>query len=1184
LSSAIEMAVSPQDVPDSRSIVERANVVQAEAVAVVGACVIGAGIALIGFPPLNDIAALLHVDTLPGFAVLTPAVLVAALTVWISRRRPTAGTVPIVAVLVIALICLGGCLSLTATPQINSSMALLALGVVAPGCVFLAVRRGGIPPAVLAGSFLAGLTAVLAWADLVFLWDNGLPTPTKLFDAKFTSHAHDFHYYTLGNPDHTATFLLLPLTLGLIWLQDRGLSRRARGLLVAAAAVLLFTLLLLYVRLPMIVGFALLLVAVLRSGLPHRLRVAILVAALGGAAWMVVASPADYFAHLFSTSRSSSGGVRLGSISDGLRVLGHHLLTGVGLGQYGSTTGVPAHSSVVQAGAELGLTGLLGLLLMTIALPVIAIVHCRGRRTPVLAKAALAGAAVYVLAAAVSAGADDGLFVGLVPVYGLTLALFAGIGLTDDPAPMRLPLVTALGLTREAVGTWLTRWVRQWARRPRLAWIGYGLVWTPIAAAFASWRLPRGLVLSSSRVQELNGLIAAHHHGFGPLVEMLGPNYFYPSGPTDDPGAYLVTPWLSDLLRTSSVSTIVRTFFLFGLCAIVASYPLAIRRLTGSRLAALVSPLLALLFFSFMTDDGFYWFPAATLAICLPWLLIFIRERTAPAIALMVIAAAGGVTQLFRAQTGLGLLLGAVVVCLLVSAPRRRRAAAIALVTLAYITFSTGVLGLALQARASRMHSYPLTTNGYAGLTKWSDGGGHPFWHTVYIGLGVVHNRYGITYNDSVAAAYVRSVDAAAPFVSPEYESILRKRVLHLVISDPGFVLRAEKRKVGDVLADGLQRFWPLLLVSPLAVLMGVGRGRRRRYAAVLLPVAAIAILPPLIAVPDLDYEFPWLGLLATTSVLSVCWLLRWMGAWAADSSSALLEHPSGEPLRAAVAGFKRGSAAATAMIERTEAAVCSQLVAASRFLWRTARATVACGAALGAILRAPAYQRRLLTLVRSRSFCAVVAVGIVGFAARTYLDNWQANVKSASTLSTPGAGALPFDAALPTRVSEWRLSALPAGWTTEPGTRLQTGTMLRVSTTTRNNSYQLQSPVVLLPPGTYVAAIRGELRSGGMTLGVLDVRADKWIQVAPYQSSAPATRATMTDDFHLTKREKVQIILSDLSTSGTPSEWLLNEALIARQKRTPFSIPLRLPPPLPAVSGAARPSVRTTSQATAGT
>lgn len=1130
-----DIAVSPPQAgadPDGASQAAGYARSQADAWRVVAASVVGAGVALSGFPPLNNIPAVLHVTSLPGFTVLTPAVLAALLALGFRRPGSLLGDVPRVALAAIVLLLVGGGLSLLHSARLDESAAFLVLGLLAPAILFVSTLRSWLPASVLAGSFLTGLTAALLRADISFLGEQGLPTPTKLFNAKFSNQAYDFHYYTLGNPDHTATFLLLPFVTSVLWAMAPQTSKRTRRWLLFAAAVMLFTLVLLYVRLPLLIAGVFVIGAVLRSRLPRRLRLRVAAGAFAVAAVFVVASPSHYLADTFSTQSSSSGGVRIASLGHGLRAMAHHPLTGVGLGEFGRYSGTPAHSSIVQAGADMGSFGLLGLLAMTIGLAVVVVNRIRHRVRLDLTAAALAGAAVYAVAAAVSAGADEGLLVGPISVYGLALAMFSGVALAPTPARA----TTGLGPSVRAIGE-NTRAV---ASQIRPGWLVYSILWFVVGAWLASRGLPFNL--SGSRIQAFQQVLAADAHGFGPLVQQIGSGSFHPAGITDDPGGYLVVPGVSHLLGTQDIATIVRTSFAISFGAVLAAYPLLIRRLTGSAGTALVAPFIAFGFLRFLTYDGFYWVPALALAVCVPWLLAVIQSKRAAIPSLVGIALLAGVMQLFRSGTGYGLFAGAVIACIVARQSWRRRGIALAAVVAAFLIMSDGVLGLAYHSRGNRMHSYPVNTGGVAGVETWSDPSGHPFWHTAYIGLGVVSNRYGIRYDDSVAAAYVRSVDPTAPFVSPRYEAILRRRVLHLIRSDPGFVLRAETRKLEDVVDDGLNQVPLLFVLLPLALVLGLGRGRRLRYALATIPVLLVALGPPLLAVPSLSYELPWLTLLATGAALSACWII----GRAAEAVSDVVAEPRYAPALAPLRELFRDISVAwhnaldpirvrAGRVTKRALRVLSWITRLGRrlphALWSAARAL-------------PAPSR----LVRSRVPYVAAAFVVGTVLARDVLSNWRASQSPAPGAVAAGAPTLPFRARLGADVNVWRTTAVPVGWSRAlPSVQLQAASdHLDVSTSSKNDAYQLVSPTVTLQPGTYVAAVRGELPSGGLLLGVLGVKKDAWIAQNPFVGRSPAARVTMPLTFTLTAATQVRIILSNWNQANHPSRWQLNEILIA--------------------------------------
>lgn len=76
----------------------------------------------------------------------------------------------------------------------------------------------------------------------------------------------------------------------------------------------------------------------------------------------------------------------------------------------------------------------------------------------------------------------------------------------------------------------------------------------------------------------------------------------------------------------------------------------------------------------------------------------------------------------------------------------------------------------------------------------------HPFWHSIYIGLGFLSNDYGLAYKDEIAQKKVRQVAPHAEFCSPEYETVLKSAVIDLIKKDPAFVVLTLLAKSGLIL------------------------------------------------------------------------------------------------------------------------------------------------------------------------------------------------------------------------------------------------------------------------------------------------------------------------------------------------------------------------------------------------
>jgi virulence-associated protein VagC len=1130
---------------------------------VVISCLIGVGIALGGFPPINNIPSLLDTQTLPGFVVLTPACLVALVSGVAAWR--TAGDLkvsirmPKVAALAIALILVGASLSLLHSARPGYSAALLVSGLLAPGVLFLSMRSGRLPIPPIAGAFLATLSMLLLRADFEFVHQYGLPTSQQvLFDAKFHTQAYDFHYFTLGNPDHTANFLILPLALSLFWALGRSTSVATRIWLLIASGIILLTITLLYVRFADLVALLVIVGALLSTPWSRRARWyasgLLILAALGVAGL----SPGHYLLSIFKTGEETSGTVRLNTVSAGWHEFLHHPLTGLGLGQY-NVASYPAHSSIVQAGTELGVFGFIGVALMTLVLVVAAVRRIRAGQWLGLSGAGLVAAALYAMYSVVSPAASEGLMIGFVSIYGLALALAAGIGLSPRAEHLKshIPVRDSFRTLGESARSRLRRhWL---SPGPAVPWFWYGVVWTAIGAWSIASRLPSRIVLSGARTQELTQLLAAHSHGLGPMVELVGPGAFRPAGLTDDPGSYLYVPWLASILHTNSVDTLLRTPYVLCMALLVGSYPYLMWRLTRSRLAALIAPILVLVSFSVADWQGFYWVPEWALAVTVPWLLFLARNRSASLRSVIAIAAIAGVAGTFRANTGLGILVALGIVVWVATISSRMRIIATLLAVGAYLVMGSGILDLAYQARAKHMGHRPIYGYGIAGFTNWSDRGGHPFWHTVYIGLGVVPNHFGISYSDSVAAAYVHSVDPNAAFVSPRYETILRKRVIQIAETDPGFVVKAEARKAGLGLEDGLTRFGALIVLLPLALFAGAGRRRRRLYLSVIAPIALVAFAPTVIAIPEASYELPWFGVLGALTVIVSSSLLSRAGR----ALTAVADSPEGAEVIAPAlrrnaelrtrmrAGRERVAKRADLLIARLSSPLrrAATVLAAhmSRFAGACEQSYAAAEHALQGVDGSRVRQSMVRSgrfAMRSRYFYVTLACVALGFGARDYLGQLQA-----TTTLLPGDPVEPLDVHLQPALRAWDSSALASSWTrdVQNANVVSTRQSVGVVTSPQSQAYQLGSPTVELPAGEYVVVARGRVSQGGLTLGVLDAKSREWVQTGIFTSINESRAVTMPVAFNLPRPTKVTVILANYTAHDQASRWQLRTVSINR-------------------------------------
>lgn len=400
----------------------------------------GAGVVAAGFPPVVFVPDKLGLDASPERVVATPAVLLAVFALVVAARRPRRDDEPLTRErrllgLAVALLALGVLASLTSSNDVAYSIVITVLAFVAPVAIYVAVRRSDLPSEWLVGGFIFAAAVFMLRADVRFFEQNGFPTGHQMFLAKFSNAPYDFHYYGLGNPDGTAAFALMPLVATTLWLGAPRVSRWLRAALAIALVVELGTIVMLYSRSASLLASLVLVAGVLVGVKRHWAIHAALAAGVSVAcAILLLAIGATYQLQVFSVKGGTSGGNRVTWTYEGFQALTAHLLTGRGVGRYNEPNGfIPAHSALVQAGAEMGIAGFVGFGLLVLGALAIAVrtvgtLGLTGAQT-----GAAVAAAVFLAYCTVAGAASEAAYSGYVSVWALGLALMLGVG--ARPAP-----------------------------------------------------------------------------------------------------------------------------------------------------------------------------------------------------------------------------------------------------------------------------------------------------------------------------------------------------------------------------------------------------------------------------------------------------------------------------------------------------------------------------------------------------------------------------------------------------------------------------------------------------------------------------------------------------------------------------------------------------------------------------
>lgn len=390
---------------------------------------IGFGVSASAFNPGNTIPDILDVDTHPWRFLMTPAPGLAFLGLLSALMFPSRhpARIPTGVTAGAALLLIGGLASIPASNNAVLSAQIFVGALVVPAILAVSLVYSDLPRTWLWGAFLFGVTIFLARADAVFLIQDGLPTPAVLFDAKFVQNAFDFHYYSLGNPGNTASFVLIPFGLVLFW----ALGERRDAVRVALALVLgllAVTLWMTYSRSAL--GVAAILIAVAIVVTPAwRWTKGLALGAMAIGALYVAITASGYFLEIFSTAGDQSAQERVLSMKEGLAALSSHPLTGLGLGQFGPEGGyLTAHSSAIQMGAEAGLLGLTGVLLLFGSFFRLSVETVRRVGWTGLQAGAAISLAVYCAYTLVAGGGFNS---GLVTVWGMAMAMLVATALGD---------------------------------------------------------------------------------------------------------------------------------------------------------------------------------------------------------------------------------------------------------------------------------------------------------------------------------------------------------------------------------------------------------------------------------------------------------------------------------------------------------------------------------------------------------------------------------------------------------------------------------------------------------------------------------------------------------------------------------------------------------------------------------
>lgn len=135
-------------------------------------------------------------------------------------------------------------------------------------------------------------------------------------------------------------------------------------------------------------------------------------------------------------------------------------------------------------------------------------------------------------------------------------------------------------------------------------------------------------------------------------------------------------------------------------------------------------------------------------------------------------------------------------------------------------------------------------------------------------------------------------------------------------------------------------------------------------------------------------------------------------------------------------------------------------------------------------------------------------------------------------------------------RLAEWSFATgAPEGWSGNALDAAAGAAGAAFATSSGKWTYELVSPEVTLAPGSYTAYMRGRVLEGGVDLGVLDAKEDRWIEQRFYWfgQSQQFDDGWMATPFRVAQEGPVKVILSNWVPEDRASRWQLEEIAIVR-------------------------------------
>lgn len=334
-----------------------------------------------------------------------------------------------------------------------------------------------------------------------------------------------------------------------------------------------------------------------------------------------------------------------------------------------------------------------------------------------------------------------------------------------------------------------------------------------------------------------------------PLISYSKESGYIPEGFTDDIGAYWLIPKLSQLFNLDVVTMAKITYattVILAYIILVIGFMYLIKQKKNRMFAIILSSIVAILFFIKFDLYVFNFLALSLIPLIILSFKNYLKSKNVLVfmLSILLISLVAWILNNFRNNSGSTIIIF-IIFAISFWIQKKILLKAVVIAFILMISFMPN------SVKDSIVHK----RDNFIKVTapdKYVDRSNHVIWHSIYIGLGFISNKYVSSYNDKEAIDKVNEIIPNAVYCSKEYENVLKNEFFNIFKNSPFLV-------ISITICKAL-----IIMIINLAVLNIQLFKLNKNNILISLPfivAIAFAMIPGVLTVPRLNYILMSIGL-----------------------------------------------------------------------------------------------------------------------------------------------------------------------------------------------------------------------------------------------------------------------------------------------------------------------------------